>query len=85
MCAFEVDWWFYPSHFTVLRDEDGHVVEACLCCLKSVFQHPDAPIDILYADPGFVPQLINLIAVSKSCQVSVATIFTSSCKVSFTE
>ncbi len=58
------------------------MVEACLCCLKTVFQHPEAPIEVVYADAGLVPHLIGLMAQgSTSCQISVATIFTNACKV----
>ncbi len=64
-----------------LGDPDPRVVEACLCCLKTVFQHPEAPIEVVYADTNIVPHLIGLMALSTSCQTSVATIFTNACKV----
>ncbi len=58
------------------------LTEACLCCLKSIVQHPEAPIDMLYTDDAFVPHLITLMAgPSPVNQIAVATIITHACKV----
>jgi hypothetical protein len=57
------------------------LVEACLCCLKSIVQHPEAPIDILYSDDAFVPHLITVMSGPNAVnQIAVAIIFTHACK-----
>ena len=58
------------------------LVEACLSCVRSVASHPDAPVDMIYADEAFVPHLIALMAgPSPVNQIAVATIFACACKV----
>ena len=64
-----------------LADPNRVFVEGCLSCLKTVFQHPDAPIDLLYADQQTVPLLIHLMSLCTSNQISVAYILTNACKV----
>ncbi len=50
--------------------------------LKTVFQHANAPVEILYADVAIVPLLIDLmLSPSRSNQISVASILTNACKV----
>jgi hypothetical protein len=61
---------------------EPRLVEACLCVLKTVFQHANAPVEILYADVAIVPLLIDLmLSPSRSNQISVASILTNACKV----
>lgn len=55
--------------------------EACLRCLRTVFQHPSAPVHSIYQDPALVPRLVSLANQSVTCQICVATILTTACKV----
>lgn len=59
------------------------LVEACLRCLRTVFQHSAAPVHTIYQDPALVPRLLSLASRSITCQVCVATILTTACKVIF--
>lgn len=54
--------------------------EACLRCLRTVFQHTSAPVHSIYQDPALVPRLLSLASRSVTCQVCVATILTTACK-----
>ncbi|KYN40780.1 Armadillo repeat-containing protein 8 [Trachymyrmex septentrionalis] len=54
--------------------------EACLRCLRTVFQHTAAPVHSIYQDPALVPRLLSLASRSVTCQVCVATILTTACK-----
>ncbi|CAK9797748.1 Armadillo repeat-containing protein 8 [Anthophora quadrimaculata] len=54
--------------------------EACLRCLRTVFQHPAAPVHSIYQDPALVPRLVSLASQSVTCQICVATILTTTCK-----
>ncbi|KAG7211403.1 hypothetical protein KM043_010691 [Ampulex compressa] len=56
--------------------------EACLRCLRTVFQHTAAPVHSIYQDPALVPRLLSLASRSVTCQVCVATILTTACKTS---
>jgi len=58
--------------------------EACLRCLRTVFQHTAAPVHSVYQDPALVPRLLSLASRSVTCQVCVATILTTACKVNKT-
>ncbi|XP_076673985.1 armadillo repeat-containing protein 8 [Andrena cerasifolii] len=54
--------------------------EACLRCLRTVFQHPAAPVHSIYQDAALVPRLVSLANRSVTCQICVATILTTACK-----
>lgn len=54
--------------------------EACLRCLRTVFQHAAAPVHSIYQYPLLVPRLLDLASRSITCQVCVATILTTACK-----
>ncbi|XP_011700473.1 PREDICTED: armadillo repeat-containing protein 8-like [Wasmannia auropunctata] len=54
--------------------------EACLRCLRTVFQHAAAPVHSIYQDPALVPRLLSLASRSVTSQVCVATILTAACK-----
>lgn len=56
------------------------LIEACLRCLRTVFQHSSAPVQTIYQDPALVPRLLSLASGSVTCQVCVATILTTACK-----
>ncbi|XP_034940487.1 armadillo repeat-containing protein 8-like [Chelonus insularis] len=58
------------------------LIEACLRCLRTVFQHSSAPVQTLYQNPALVPRLLSLASRSITCQVCVATILTTACKTS---
>merc|ERR1719412_3440937 len=64
----------------LLRSNHPRLVEACLCCLKAIFVHPEVPVDFMYADTNIVPHLISLMPHSTANQISVATILTNACK-----
>lgn len=55
--------------------------EACLRCLRTIFQHAAAPVHAIYRDPAVIPRLLALAGRSITCQVCVATILTTACKV----
>lgn len=55
--------------------------EACLRCLRTIFQHAAAPVHAIYRDPAVIPRLLGLASRSITCQVCVATILTTACKV----
>ncbi|XP_063976226.1 armadillo repeat-containing protein 8-like [Diachasmimorpha longicaudata] len=57
-----------------------HLIEACLRCLRTVFQHSSAPVQTIYQEPALVPRLLTLASRSITCQVCVATILTTACK-----
>lgn len=57
------------------------LIEACLRCLRTVFQHNAAPVHSIYQDPALVPRLLFLATRSVTCQICVATILTTACKV----
>ncbi|XP_076649762.1 armadillo repeat-containing protein 8 [Halictus rubicundus] len=56
------------------------LLEACLRCLRTVFQHPAAPVHSIYQDPALVPRLVLLANRSVTSQICVATILTTACK-----
>lgn len=56
------------------------LVEACLRCLRTIFQHSSAPVSLLFQNPDLVPHLLQLSKLSINCQVYVATILTAACK-----
>lgn len=55
--------------------------EACLRCLRTIFQHTAAPVHAIYRDPAIILRLLSLASRSVTCQVCVATILTTACKV----
>lgn len=59
------------------------LVEACLRCLRTIFQHSVAPVQTIYQDPVLVSRLLSLASCSITCQVCVATILTTACKVRY--
>jgi len=65
----------------VVTSREPRYVEACLCCLRTLFSHDDAPVEVLYADPAIIPHLLALMPLSTSNQISVASILMNSCKV----
>ena len=65
----------------VFSSQDPRFVEACLCCLRTLFYHPDVPVEVLYTDPALISHLLALMPLSTSNQISVASILMNSCKV----
>lgn len=57
------------------------LVEACLRCLRTIFQHSSAPVSLIFQDIGLIPCLLKLSNISIDCQVYVAMILTTACKV----
>ena len=64
----------------IVSSRDQRFVEACLCCLRTLFCHRDAPVDVLYSDPALISHLLNLMPLSTSNQISVASILMHACK-----
>ncbi|CAB4061005.1 ARMC8 [Lepeophtheirus salmonis] len=64
---------------TILTNSLHHenVTEACLRCLRTIFHHPDAPVELLYSNAKVVPHLILLIPTH---QITVPSILTNACK-----
>lgn len=57
------------------------LIEACLRCLRTVFQHSAAPVHTIYQNPALVPRLLSLASRSVTSQICIATILTTACKV----
>ncbi|XP_011495744.1 PREDICTED: armadillo repeat-containing protein 8-like [Ceratosolen solmsi marchali] len=55
-------------------------IEACLRCLRTIFQHSSAPVSSIFQDPEFIPRFLQLSNISINCQVYVAMILTTACK-----
>ncbi len=64
----------------IVTSREPRFVEACLCCLRTIFGHPETPVEVLYADPGLIPHLLALMPLSTSNQISVASILMHACK-----
>lgn len=64
----------------IVASREPLFVEACLCCLRTLFYHPDAPSEFLYSDPGLISHLLALMPLSTSNQIAVASILMHSCK-----
>ena len=43
---------------SLVASREPRFVEACLCCLRTLFYHPEAPVDVLYADPALISHLL---------------------------
>lgn len=56
------------------------LIEACLRCLRTVFQHSSAPVHTIYQNPSLVPRLLSLASRSVTSQICIATILTTACK-----
>uniref|UniRef100_A0ABD2WR29 Armadillo repeat-containing protein 8 n=1 Tax=Trichogramma kaykai TaxID=54128 RepID=A0ABD2WR29_9HYME len=54
--------------------------EACLRCLRTIFQHHAAPVSAIFIEPSFIPKLLQLSNISINSQVYVAMILTAACK-----
>jgi hypothetical protein len=65
----------------VVSSREPRFVEACLCCLRTLFYHPDVPVEVLYTDPALISHLLALMPLSTSNQISVASILMHSCKI----
>ena len=57
------------------------LVEACLRCLRTIFQHTSAPVSLIFQNPEFIPCLLELSKTSINCKVYIAMILTTACKV----
>ena len=69
-CRALIDCGLVPVLLNVLVCNDARLVEACLCCLRTLFSHSsDPPIDLLYADTNIIPHLIALMPLSTANQV----------------
>lgn len=76
-----VDLGVVPHLLNGLVSNDAKLTEYCLCCLKSIFQSPHAPIDLLYYDENLTSHLLSLALQSVSNQVCVTTVLATACKV----
>jgi hypothetical protein len=65
-----------------LGSDEAKLIEACLRCLRTIFEFPCAPVGLICQDENLPLRLLSLIPHSVSNQVCVATILTAGCKVS---
>lgn len=65
----------------VCGSSNRQVVEFALRAVQQLFQNEAARTDLLFADSRLVPQLLSLMPLSVSNQISVTSIFTNACKV----
>lgn len=65
---------------SVLSSTDLKLTEACLRCICSIFGHPSAPVDLIFADPQLLSHLLSLVMQSINNQICVTTIFGYACK-----
>nr|CAD7397304.1 unnamed protein product [Timema poppensis] len=63
-----------PVLINGLVSEEAKLVESSLCCLRTIFEYPCAPVDLIYRDDHLPLHLLNLVPHSVSNQVSVTTI-----------
>ena len=42
------------------QDNNPKLIEGVLSCLKTVFHHSQAPVELIYADEDIIPRLIHL-------------------------
>ncbi len=63
-------------------DVDAKLVEAALSCLRTLFQHPEAPFELLYDESRYdaLTTLIALMTTSSSNQISAAIVLANACK-----
>jgi hypothetical protein len=64
-----------------LGSDEAKLIEACLRCLRTIFEFPCAPVGLICQDDNLPLRLLSLIPHSVSNQVCVATILTAGCKV----
>lgn len=70
-----------PAMLRGLGSPNQKYVEACLRCLRTVFQCSSSPIEIIFADSEIVPLLIKMASLPiTSYQECVMSILTSACK-----
>nr|CAD7427430.1 unnamed protein product [Timema monikensis] len=69
-----------PVLINGLLSEEAKLVESSLCCLRTIFEYPCAPVDLIYRDDHLPLHLLNLVPHSVSNQVSVTTILKAACK-----
>nr|CAD7439785.1 unnamed protein product [Timema bartmani] len=75
-----VDLGVVPVLINGLASEEVKLVESSLCCLRTIFEYPCAPVDLIYRDDHLPLHLLNLVPHSVSNQVSVTTILKAACK-----
>ncbi|XP_059488558.1 armadillo repeat-containing protein 8-like isoform X2 [Neocloeon triangulifer] len=61
-------------------EESARLVEASLCCLRTLLQSGLAPTGTLAQDSDFVQHLLALLTASITSQMAIATILTAECK-----
>jgi hypothetical protein len=67
---------------TGLGSDEVKLIEACLRCLRTIFESSCAPVGLICQDENLPLRLLSLIPHSVSNQVCVATILAAGCKVS---
>ncbi|XP_066992142.1 armadillo repeat-containing protein 8 [Anabrus simplex] len=75
-----VDLGVVPMLINSLLSDDSRLIEACLCCLRTIFQSPCAPVELIYQDENLPMHLLSLVPNSVSNQVCVMTILAAACK-----
>ncbi|BES88986.1 ARM [Nesidiocoris tenuis] len=64
----------------ILSSAEPKLIDVCLRCAKSIFIHPDAPIELIYSDKQIIPHLLGLAMQSIPNQICVTSILGASCK-----
>lgn len=73
---------FCMCAMTGLGSDEAKLIEACLRCLRTIFEFSCAPVGLICQDENLPLRLLSLIPHSVSNQVCVATILAAGCKVS---
>lgn len=75
-----VDLGVVPVLIAGLGSDEAKLIEACLRCLRTIFEFPCAPVGLICQDENLPLRLLSLIPHSVSNQVCVATILAAGCK-----
>ncbi|XP_063243355.1 armadillo repeat-containing protein 8-like isoform X3 [Bacillus rossius redtenbacheri] len=63
-----------------LGSKNMKLIEASLCCLRTIFEHQCAPVDLIYQNENLTVHLLTLTMHSMTNQVCVTTILKAACK-----
>ncbi|ELU07690.1 hypothetical protein CAPTEDRAFT_150039 [Capitella teleta] len=69
-----------PILFKDLNQNCLRYTEACLRCLRTIFNSPYSPSELVYQDPGIMPHLVSIMSKSACTQECVTNILSNCCK-----
>ena len=55
----------------VVSSREPRFVEACLCCLRTLFYHPDVPVEVLYTDSALISHLLVSDILNNLIQITI--------------